>query len=171
MGATGPQYRIGGIMGGPQYHFLQSFLHSLSQSQFMNNSSQMLCPSAMSLLSFPASAMSLLGSPAVPSLGSSVVDSTASYHHSRSHLQSCSFNNWSHLSHLSLSSSGVSMISLGSLVLSSLGSSLLSPVADSQPKVGNTTAYGTSALQSSWPNLGVPSGPASFVVPQNTVVT
>ena len=79
-----------------------------------------------------------------------VVDSTASYHHSRSHLQSCSFNNWSHLSHLSLSSSGVSMISLGSLVLSSLGSSLLSPVADSQPKVGNTTAYGTSALQSSW---------------------
>ena len=47
---------------------------------------------------------------------------------------------------------------MGSLVLSttnlsSLGSSLLSPVADSQHKVGNTTAYGTSALQSSWPNL------------------
>ena len=35
----------------------------------------------------------------------------------------------------------------------SLGSSLLSPVDDAQPKVGNTTAYGNSALHSSGPNL------------------
>ena len=111
-------------------------------SQSINSSSQLLCPSAMTL--------SLLGFPAVSSLGSPVVGSTASYHPLRSHLQSYSFNN---CSHLSWPSPGFSMPSLGSLVLSSLGSSLLSPFADSQPKVDTTTICGNSAWQSARPYL------------------
>ena len=124
-----------GGMGSPQYHSP----HSLSQSQSINSSSQLLCSSAMSSLGFPA----------VSSLDSPVVGSTASYHPSRSHLQSYSFNNSSHLacSHLSCigSSPGFSMPSLGSLVLSSRGSSLLSAFADLQPTVGNIAVYGNSA--------------------------